>query len=218
MANHPPTDQTKPKPKHPRSIASTTLRTTQLLLSIIIAVLYGVDLAHASKSNTHAQASWIYAEFVTTVSAITSAAHLILPASHAGWSTLDGVILVLWVAQVGVFGTMYLPVHVAAEDVHFSSSVSRMQAAVWLDMICLGLWVGTTGLGIVRCVRGERRTGRSGDKEGQRVEGDEEQRIDSEKTIDVEGAKRLSLASTIWDRSEKCDAEFKKGCDKEQGN
>ncbi|RAK98117.1 uncharacterized protein BO80DRAFT_504256 [Aspergillus ibericus CBS 121593] len=214
MTKHIPTPpqphRPNPKPMHPRSVLQTTLRTSQLLLAIIIAALYGIDLAHATHTNTHAQASWIYAEFVATVSILISTLNLLLPAIHASWSTIDGIIMVLWLAQVGVFGTLYLPVRAAVEDVRFTSSVRRMQAAVWLDMVCLGLWLGTTGWGVVRGVGGGRR------KRERCVEGDEEGCVGSEKKGEMEGAKRLSLASTVWDGGEKCDGGLKKCYDKEE--
>ncbi|PWY93046.1 hypothetical protein BO94DRAFT_428907, partial [Aspergillus sclerotioniger CBS 115572] len=116
------------------------LRTAQLLLSTITAILYGIDLAHASNSNTHAEASWIYAEFVAVVSALTCIVHLFLPGGHPAWATFDGAILVLWVALVGAFGSLYLPVRAGVEDVDFTSSVTRMKVAVWVDIIGMVLW------------------------------------------------------------------------------
>ncbi|OOF93293.1 hypothetical protein ASPCADRAFT_508480 [Aspergillus carbonarius ITEM 5010] len=186
-------------PLPPRPTTTTTLRTTQLLLSTITAILYGIDLAHASNSQTHAQASWIYAEFVAAVSALTSTVHLFLPGIHAAWATLDGVILVLWVALVGVFATLYLPVRVGVADVSFTDSVSRMKVAVCVDIISMVVWVGTVGLGVMKCVRGERRRDRL-DGEGRDVQGGGEgECVDEEGKIGGEGGKRLSLASTIWD-------------------
>jgi hypothetical protein len=85
---------------------SHVLRALQLIFAIIVAGLYGVDLAHFTEIHAHADAEWIYAEFVATVSVLTCLIFSFMSSIHVAWSILDAAIFVLWLAQVGVFGSI----------------------------------------------------------------------------------------------------------------
>ncbi|PLB45048.1 hypothetical protein P170DRAFT_502091 [Aspergillus steynii IBT 23096] len=142
------------------AITRLTLRILQFTFAIVVAGIYGADLAHATKNNAHAHAEWIYAEFVVIVSALTAIAYLLAPRIHGAWAVWDAVIVVLWVAQAGVFGTIFTAdVNSGYEEA--TLSVARMKAAVWIDLMNLFLWLATTILGIVWGVRGRRRAGRA---------------------------------------------------------
>lgn len=128
------------------------LRAFQFVLAVTIAGLYGVDLAHATKTKQHAQASWIYAELVAALSSITCIIHCSVTVTRVAWSAWDGVLFVLWLAQVGVFGSAYAS-SVEKDYANATLSITRMRAAVWLDLISMFLWFATTVLGVTWCIR-----------------------------------------------------------------
>ncbi|PWY82156.1 hypothetical protein BO70DRAFT_429217 [Aspergillus heteromorphus CBS 117.55] len=137
-------------------IIHAVLRILQITLAIIIAALYGIDLAHATKSHTRAIPSWVYAEFVAAVSAITSLIYVFVFVRYIVWILLDGLMVVLWVAQVGVFGSLFISNDTSSGDVDFTLSVLRMRVAVGLDLVMMVLWVLTAGLGVEGCVWGRK--------------------------------------------------------------
>ena len=128
-----------------------TLRFLQFVFAIIVAALYGVDLSHASHLNEHAQSSWIYAEVVACLSLITCTAHCLLTVRQSAWCTWDWVLCILWAAQTGVFGSMYISDHNSV-DSGFTLSMQRMKVAVWIDLINMFLWVGTATYGVALCI------------------------------------------------------------------
>lgn len=136
------------------------LRTLQFVLAVTVAALYGVDLAHATKTNTHARSEWVYAEFVAAVAAITCTVHCFVTVVHVAWSTWDGVLFVLWLAQVGVFGSMYVSDQPAGYE-EFATSITRMRVAVWINLINMLLWLMTFVLGIAWCIRTRKVTRRT---------------------------------------------------------
>lgn len=139
----------------------TTLRTLQFILAITIAGIYGVDLANSTKSNSPANSEWIYAEIAACLSAITSISHCFAGVTHVGWYTWDFVLFVLWLAQTGVFGNIYLSSNIREDYKKATSSMDRMKAGIWISLVCMVLWLGTFILGVGRCIRtrkGVRRT------------------------------------------------------------
>ncbi|CRG84930.1 hypothetical protein PISL3812_02099 [Talaromyces islandicus] len=141
-------------------IAHTALRTLQFVFAVTVAGLYGVDLANFTKTETHASAQWVYAEFVAAVSTITCIVHCFVTVVYAAWCPLDGVLFVLWLAQVGVFGTIY-GTNVDDQYKQSTLSIPRMRAAVWVDLVNMLLWLATTILGITWCIRARKKTGRT---------------------------------------------------------
>jgi hypothetical protein len=148
-----------------------TLRTLQFVFAIVIAALYGVDLAHASKTNQHGQTEWIYAELVVVFSAINCAVHCFVTIVHVAWVTWDTVLFILWMAQVGVFGNIYMrhDSDIQQPYVQVTQSVTRMRAAVWIGFINMLLWLLTTVLGVAWCIRTRKVTRRT-DKNEQEQE------------------------------------------------
>jgi hypothetical protein len=141
-------------------ISRAALRTLQFVFAITVAGLYGVDLAQATKTKNHAHAEWIYAEFVAALSAITCIVHCFFTVTQVAWSAWDGVLLVLWLAQVGVFGTVYISGNKIGYETA-TLSVPRMRAAVWIDLVNMLLWLATTVLGIAWCIRTRKVTRRT---------------------------------------------------------
>lgn len=148
-----------------------TLRTLQFVFAIVIAALYGADLAHASKHHLPGQTEWIYAEVVVALSAITCAVHCFFTIVHVAWVSWDAVLFVLWMAQVGVFGGIYIrqDSDIQQSYVEATQSITRMRAAVWISLINLLLWLLTTILGVAWCIRTRKVTRRT-DKEEQEQE------------------------------------------------
>ncbi|KAE8157790.1 hypothetical protein BDV40DRAFT_277493 [Aspergillus tamarii] len=142
-------------------ISRAALRTLQFVFAIVIAGLYGVDLAHATEINASAPSQWVYAEFVAAVTALTCIVHCFVTVIHVAWSAWDFVIFVLWLAQVGTFGTIYISSNVPDEYEKATSSIPRMRAAVWISLASMVLWFATTILGIAWCCRTRKVTRRT---------------------------------------------------------
>lgn len=145
-------------------ISCLALRPLQFVFAMAVAALYGIDLAHATKTNNTAPAEWVYAEFIVTLSAITCIVHFFVPVIHTAWSTWDGILFVLWLAQTGVFGNIYISE--PTDDYHRKVTLStpRMRAAVWIDLISMLLWLTTFILGMTCCCA--RKSTRQGDEPG----------------------------------------------------
>lgn len=167
-----------------RGRISLVLRPVQFLFAMIVAVLYGIDLAHATNTNNTAPAEWVYAELVVTLSAITCVVYFFIPVIHAAWSTWDGILFVFWLAQTGVFGNIYISGTLDENYKHASSSIPRMRSAVWIDLINMLLWLFTFILGISCCCR-TRKSARQGDELGSNkdylMKNDEEKCLDDSK-------------------------------------
>jgi hypothetical protein len=125
------------------------LRLLQCIFAVVIAVLYGLDLSQATEDNARADASWVYAELVAGVSIIICIMQLFFMTAVWYWGLLDALVSVLWLAQFGVFASIYLGAEGDKEFV--PASRSRMQAAVWVNLISLLLWSATTLYGIIGC-------------------------------------------------------------------
>ncbi|PYI24185.1 hypothetical protein BO99DRAFT_307405, partial [Aspergillus violaceofuscus CBS 115571] len=135
-----------------------TLRTLQLIFAILVAALYAVDLAHATETRSHASSEWIFAQVVACFSAITAILHFTRGRKRvvAAWAAWDFVLFVLWLAQTGVFGTIYISEDVEPLYQERTTSLLRMRVAVWIDLVNMALWLGTTVMGLVWCVQGRK--------------------------------------------------------------
>ncbi|KAJ5476340.1 hypothetical protein N7475_002069 [Penicillium sp. IBT 31633x] len=142
-------------------ISRATLRTLQFVFAITVAGLYGIDLAHATEVNSPAPTEWVYAEVVAALSAITCIIHCSIPVVHVAWSTWDAVLFVLWLSQTGVFGAIYTSGATRDDYKHATLSVSRMRAAVWIDLVNMLLWFATFIMGIAWCCRTRKITRRT---------------------------------------------------------
>ncbi|KAL2815417.1 hypothetical protein BDW59DRAFT_176169 [Aspergillus cavernicola] len=136
-------------------ILRTTLRTLQFIFAITTAAIYSIDLTHATSLHARAPSQWIYAETVAALSSITCILHCTVRVTRVWWCVWDGVLVVLWGAQVGVFGGIYFPTRMIREG-GVTSDVGRMRAGVWAGVINMVLWVLTVVLGVGWCVRTRR--------------------------------------------------------------
>lgn len=134
----------------------------------------------------------MYVEVVAALSILACAAHCFLTIRHVAWTVIDWVLFFLWVAQVGVFGTIY--VGGKENEIVIDGSAGarrRMQAAVWFDIVNMVLWFSTAVSGIVSCCV-ERRVMKRADVVGA---GEPEQC--AEKGEMMESRVRDSMASTL---------------------
>lgn len=134
-----------------RGRISRILRPVQFLFAMIVAALYGIDLAHATNTNNTAPSQWVYAELSVALSAITCVVYFFVPVIHAAWSIWDGIVFILWLAQTGVFGNIYISGTLDEHYTRVTLSIYRMRAAVWIDLINMLLWLFTFILGITCC-------------------------------------------------------------------
>ncbi|RAH50640.1 MARVEL domain-containing protein [Aspergillus brunneoviolaceus CBS 621.78] len=136
-------------------ITRAIIRTLQLIFAVLVAALYAVDLAHATETRSRASSEWIFAQTVACLSAVTAVVHCTLGRKRvvAAWSAWDFVLFVLWLAQTGVFGTIYISDDVELLYRERTTSLLRMRVAVWIDLVNMVLWLGTTVMGLVWCVR-----------------------------------------------------------------
>jgi hypothetical protein len=190
-------------------ISRAALRTLQFVFAVTVAGLYGVDLAQATKTKNHAHAEWIYAEFVAALSALTCIVHCFFTVTQVAWSAWDGVLLVLWLAQVGVFGTVYISGTKTGYE-NATVSVPHMRAAVWISLVNMLLWLTTTVLGIAWCIRTRKVTRRTDkvDVRKELIEPDRERRNDVE-----EGGPRSETNDAkefIDEPMDKCPPEYTK--------
>lgn len=121
----------------------------QCIFAVVVAILYGLDLAQATKDNARADASWVYAELVAGVSMIICIMQLFFMTAVWYWGLLDALVSVLWLAQFGVFASIYLDAE--GDEAFAPASHGRMQAAVWVNLISVLLWFATTLYGIIGC-------------------------------------------------------------------
>jgi hypothetical protein len=131
-------------------IARSALRTLQFVFAIIVSALYGVDLHESTKTNTHANSAWIFAEVVACISILTCAIHCFVTIKRVAWCAWDWVVFFLWISQFGVFAAVYIGGG-KTEDGYVTESVMRMKVAVWIDLVNVLLWFSTAVGGIVWC-------------------------------------------------------------------
>jgi hypothetical protein len=107
----------------------------------------GSTYAHATEHNARAPAEWVYAEMIVCFSVTTCVVHALVTVKRVTWCLWDGVLFIFWLAQVGVFGSIYYASPIKAEYEGFTKCVPRMKAAVWIDLVNVLLWFSTFVLG-----------------------------------------------------------------------
>ncbi|KAI5917396.1 hypothetical protein F4810DRAFT_696480 [Camillea tinctor] len=93
---------------------------------------------------------WIYSMFAAGVSLIVCLCHLFFTVTSFGWNLLDWVVFIFWVAEFGVFGSIYIGSTPTPPEASYSDR-SRMVAAVWIDMINMILWFASALVGVLLC-------------------------------------------------------------------
>jgi hypothetical protein len=102
---------------------------------------------------------------IVCFSVVTCVFHAFVTVKRVTWCLWDGVLFIFWLAQVGVFGSIYYASPLNAEYEGFTQCVPRMKAAVWIDLVNMLLWFSTFVLGVAWCIRARKITRRT-DKMG----------------------------------------------------
>jgi hypothetical protein len=154
------------------TLLETILRFIQFVFGLTVIGLYGQDLHGAGKA-----AKWVYAVVTALLATVTAAVYLVLPFLMKGQTPVarrvrlqlplfiwESVLCVLWLTLFGIFGKMYIG------DYSEGDKVTRMRHAVWVDLVNLGLWVGTMGWVGLRWWRGVKGGQEGGEREMEDVE------------------------------------------------
>ncbi|KAL6915391.1 hypothetical protein FSST1_006886 [Fusarium sambucinum] len=158
------------------------LRILQCIFAVVVAILYGLDLKEATRVNARAHPSWVFAEVVAGLSMICCIMQWIFMTAVWYWCFLDAFISVLWLAQFGVFASLYLGARF--QDVLVPTSRERMQAAVWVNLVCVVLWFAATLYGSIGCCARCKRSRRNKKHTGSALRVDEEQVASHEEGVE----------------------------------
>ncbi|KAJ9496401.1 hypothetical protein H2202_008064 [Exophiala xenobiotica] len=146
------------------------LRTLQLVQGLVVIGLYGVDLNRANREHKYSDGKWarsttdpislpvevtrlltviqVYAVVCGTMSAVTAVAYGLVSVfmqyhTVALLFAWDWVLVILWAALSGIFGSMYI-----GEKVEMEAGIHRMKVAVGFDLAGLILWFITGSMGL----------------------------------------------------------------------
>jgi len=124
------------------------LRTLQLVQGLVVIGLYGVDLNRANREHKYSDGKWVYAVVCGTMSAVTAVVYGFLSVfmqyhTVALLFAWDWVLVILWAALSGIFGSMYI-----GEKVEMEAGIHRMKVAVGFDLAGLILWFITGSMGL----------------------------------------------------------------------
>ncbi|PWY96447.1 hypothetical protein BO94DRAFT_10777 [Aspergillus sclerotioniger CBS 115572] len=162
--SYPPPPNQPPQRPRLKHYTELTLHFTQLIFGLTTLILYGKDVHASHKDNKHADPRWVYAIVTGMMGCGTALFYLVLMhwvlkkrtplAARMRWNlplfVWEAVLCVFWLTLFGIFGEMYIG------DYEDSSKVTRMRHAVWVDLVNLGLWVGSALWKGVRWWRGQR--------------------------------------------------------------
>ncbi|CAG8899774.1 unnamed protein product [Penicillium egyptiacum] len=155
------------------------LRFLQFVFGLTVIGLYGKDVHHDHSEKHVWHSKWVYALVTAFLATVTAAMHLILPfvmrkakpGAGAGPVLLlpqfvwEFVVTVLWLTLFGIFGKMYIGVHLvekgdkaddATSALGDASKINRMRHAVYVDVINLAFWVMTASWVLVRWLKSRR--------------------------------------------------------------
>lgn len=151
------------------NLANILLRTFQLIVGLVIIGLYGVDLNRARREDKYTDGKWVHstdplsippelARLITfvqvfavvcgTLSAVTAITDGLIGVflsyrSVALTFAWDFVLMILFTALSGIFGTMFV-----GEKTEMEWGIHRMKVAVGFDLAGLVLWFATGVLGL----------------------------------------------------------------------
>jgi hypothetical protein len=157
--------------KHNNTITSIEklFRYLQLGVSLAVISLYSQDL----DTTKPLPPKWLYAVITGCISCTSAAGHLILAWKHSiegrvRWYLplfiYEVIVVILWVIVVAIFGNMYIKNTEGEGNPKFT----RMQKAVWVDMVNLIFWSITAVLRGITWRKG-RWAPRGGRRGGHRV-------------------------------------------------
>ncbi|KAI1614015.1 hypothetical protein EDD36DRAFT_212784 [Exophiala viscosa] len=123
-------------------------RTAQLIIGLTIIGLYGVDLNRAHREDKYTDGKWVFAVVVGTLAAVTAITYGVVGAfieyrKVAMCFAWDFVLMILFAALSGIFGSMFMH-----EKTEMEWGIHRMKVAVGFDLAGLVLFFVTGGLGL----------------------------------------------------------------------
>ncbi|KAF2858923.1 hypothetical protein K470DRAFT_259311 [Piedraia hortae CBS 480.64] len=127
------------------AILRAILRFFQFIMALVVAGLYGQDLQHPHNADSkYGRGKWIFAEICAGLSAFTALIYGI-PFVKSFWGFgWDWILFLLWTALFGMFGKMYINTHkTQAGENGKQVGHTRMKNAVWVDLVCMLLWLVT---------------------------------------------------------------------------
>ena len=140
------------------------LRTLQVAFALAVVILYAIDLKTATMQHAQADSSWIFAEVVAGLSIITCGLYSYLTIKHVLWCIWNGVLFILWATTLGRFASLYLSIANESLNGPSTSSVPRMKAAIWIDLVNMLLWVVDLTATIVCCCATTRKVSKKSGK------------------------------------------------------
>ncbi|KAI8676551.1 hypothetical protein NCS56_00543200 [Fusarium sp. Ph1] len=174
---------------HPRAVSQVTLRGLQFIFAVISAALYGADLANWSATNTHAHASWIYAEVVAVLAAPSSIAQWWLALPRPGAVVWDCVIGLLWLVTVAVFAQNISN----SADIEQKISTNRIKVAVAIDAVNLALWLASVVEACWCCGRRQQQKQPTAEEAMEEVDIAEKKDINNEQSVTKEKDAKVAL-------------------------
>ncbi|KAB8233117.1 uncharacterized protein BDW43DRAFT_311524 [Aspergillus alliaceus] len=147
-----------PRPVRYKAYVELTLFFLQLVFGLTVIGLYGRDVHSAREHGDPQNAKWVYALVTGFLGAGTGLVYfgygvvmmklgrlererrVVGSMGRVGWGV---VLVVLWLVVFGVFGGMYIGVYGSGSEKEVERT-KRMRRAVWVDLVNLVFWVGTT--------------------------------------------------------------------------
>lgn len=117
-----------------------TCRILQLISAIIILAIYSIDLQHFTTTNNRAPASFAFAEVSAGLSISLCTVHFWWILRSTWWCIPEFMLAVLWAAQAGVFGMIYLS-DTTTLDEEDKARLGRMKAGIAFGLISMILWL-----------------------------------------------------------------------------
>ncbi|PUU74370.1 hypothetical protein B9Z19DRAFT_455965 [Tuber borchii] len=118
------------------------IRIFQILISVGVAGTYGRDLHSNTQNHQSADSRWIFAEVVAGISIILAFVYMLPFVRSFRTFYLDGVVFLLWVILLGIFGVLFDGVD-CGKGSSVNSKCRRMKAGVIEDAIGMVLWLFT---------------------------------------------------------------------------
>ncbi|PWW74124.1 hypothetical protein C7212DRAFT_215497 [Tuber magnatum] len=113
-------------------------RILQILIALAASGIYGRDLQFATKNDQRADSRWVFAEVVVGISILLAIAYVLPFVRSFKTFYLDGVVFLLWVVLLGIFGVLFAKV-----DCRGAAGCRRMKGGVWVDVVGMLLWFAT---------------------------------------------------------------------------
>jgi len=112
------------------------LRVLQLVLACAVIGLYGKYLSRAQDAHEHADARWVWAVVVASLSAITAIIYSLPFFPLRFFFIWDILLFIFWLTVFGIFAKLFVN-----EDPEGNHDIEQMRDAMWLDLVNWLLWL-----------------------------------------------------------------------------